>query len=855
MSHDEGDHIAPGAAADALTRTAHVTPLPASRHDYTLASHQRFGHFVIVRPLGRGGMGEVYEAEDVDTGRRVALKLLRQSLARDVDRARFLREGRLAASINHEHVVYVYGSEEIDGAPVITMELAAGGNLRDRVDAQGPLPTAVAVDLILQVIDGLEATASAGILHRDVKPSNCFVAADGTVKVGDFGLSISTRSVESQLTLEGAMLGTPAFAPPEQVIGEPLDVRSDIYSTGATLYFLLTGRAPFSGESLAQLIASVLRQEPESPAALVESVSPDLALIVLRCLDKNPTRRYQSYTDLRGVLLPYGSQRSSPATRRSRILASLVDQALLSVPFLLVAPEAFESLGGDVFSRESGALLIGAIGGSLFYYGLLEGIWGASLGKQLLGIRVARVDQQPIGLHLALLRVLVWIVATILVPFTLQAGYELATARAADEAMVVFEIIGLALVFATARRANGFSGLHDMLTGARVIEQTGPPARVPPLLPPRLTKADRHGKRIGPYLVVEALGATDEGQLVLGFDDVLRRNVWIHVHSPGTVGLTADRRGIGRPGRLRWLSERRTHLERWDAYDGPAGIPFMEFARHARHWSQVRFLLYDIAVEAREILKSHENVQFGLDRIWVTQRGSAVLLDFAIPGAQPSKPPISGAKALITRAAFLALTGNPSATTCAAAAAATPLPLHAYEFLIKLERDAFPDLERLTVALKETLTRPAVLTRRRRLLPLVSVSALPIAALILALQETVARAAFNLSALLAPLAGILFILTIASMFTVAFFRGGLMFELLGVAIATREGPEASPRQVFRRAVVAWLPSLIFVAGVVFQIPWLAAAALVVTVLGLVSAALTPDRGLHDRLLGTRLVRR
>jgi uncharacterized RDD family membrane protein YckC/tRNA A-37 threonylcarbamoyl transferase component Bud32 len=853
MSHDQGDHIAP-AAANAVTHTAPVTPLPALRHDYSLASHQRFGHFIIVRPLGRGGMGEVYEAEDVDTGRRVALKLLRQSLARDVDRARFLREGRLAASINHEHVVYVYGSEEIDGAPVITMELAAGGNLRDRVDAQGPLPTAVAVDLILQVIDGLEATASAGILHRDVKPSNCFIAADGTIKVGDFGLSISTRSVESQLTLEGAMLGTPAFAPPEQVAGESLDVRSDIYSTGATLYFLLTGRAPFVGESLAQLIASVLRQEPESPAALVGSVSPDLALIVLRCLDKNPTRRYQSYTDLRGALLPYGTQRSSPATWRSRILASLVDQALLSLPFLLVVPEAFESLG-DVFSRERGALLIGSVGCSLFYFGLLEGIWGASLGKQLLGIRVARVDQQPIGLYPALLRVLIWIVAIILVPFALQAGFEVATARAADEAIAVFDIIGMALLFATARQANGFSGLHDVLTGARVIEQTRPPARVPLLLPPRLTKADPHGTRMGPYLVVEALGATDDGHLVLGFDDVLRRNVWIHVRPPGTVGLTADRRAIGRPGRLRWLSERRTLHESWDAYDGPAGIPFMEFARHARHWSQVRFLLYDIAVEALEILKSHERVSFGLDRIWVTQRGSAVVLDFAIPGAQPAKPPIAGAKALITRAAFLALTGDPAATNCAAAAAATPLPLHAYEFLIKLERDAFPDLERLIVALKETLARPAELTRRRRLLPLVSVSALPVAALILVLQATVGRAALSLATLLASLAGMLLILTFASICSAAFFRGGLMFQLLGITIATREGPEASRVLALWRAIVAWLPSLIFVAGVVFQIPWLAVAALAVTVLGLASAALTPDRGLHDRVLGTRLVRR
>ncbi len=152
----------------------------------------RFGPYRILRLLGRGGMGVVYEAEEEDTGRRVALKVLGRQFDSPVDRARFLREGRLAASINHPNSVYVYGTEEIDDTPTISMELVSGGTLLDRVKDRGPMPVPLAVDAILEIIAGLEAAQAIGILHRDIKPGNCFEDADGTIKIGDFGLSIST---------------------------------------------------------------------------------------------------------------------------------------------------------------------------------------------------------------------------------------------------------------------------------------------------------------------------------------------------------------------------------------------------------------------------------------------------------------------------------------------------------------------------------------------------------------------------------------------------------------------------------------------------------------------------------------
>jgi serine/threonine protein kinase len=172
------------------------------------------GHYRIVRLLGKGGMGAVFEADDMDSGRRVALKVLGHRLDSLEARNRFFREGRLAASVNHPNSVYVFGTEEVAGIPVIAMELVREGTLQDRVSGSGPLAVPHAVDSMLQVICGLEAAQEVGVLHRDIKPSNCFVQADGTVKIGDFGLSISTYvRTEPALTADGTFLDTGVFFP------------------------------------------------------------------------------------------------------------------------------------------------------------------------------------------------------------------------------------------------------------------------------------------------------------------------------------------------------------------------------------------------------------------------------------------------------------------------------------------------------------------------------------------------------------------------------------------------------------------------------------------------------------------
>ena len=215
----------PDAHAETISMTSGESILRYENSDLPC----EFGDYRLLGLLGRGGMGTVYEAEQIATGRRVALKMLGQQLDSSDLRKRFLREGRLAASVNHPNSLYVFGSEEINGLPVITMEIAGGGTLKDKLKKNGSLKVTEAVDAILDIISGLESAFAGGVLHRDIKPSNCFVSSDGSVKVGDFGLSVSTLArTDTFVTAYGKIMGTPAYSSPEQLRGNALDLRADI---------------------------------------------------------------------------------------------------------------------------------------------------------------------------------------------------------------------------------------------------------------------------------------------------------------------------------------------------------------------------------------------------------------------------------------------------------------------------------------------------------------------------------------------------------------------------------------------------------------------------------------------------
>jgi eukaryotic-like serine/threonine-protein kinase len=351
-----------------------------------------FGEYRLIRFLGRGGMGTVYEAEQRCTGRRVALKMLGQQLDSEDMRQRFLREGRLAAGVSHPNSLYVYGAEEIDGVPVITMEIADSGTLSDELKRKGPLPIAEAVDATLGIIAGLESAHAAGVLHRDVKPSNIFVSPDGSVKVGDYGLSVSTvASIDSFATATGVALGTPAYAAPEQLKGGELDVRADIYSVGATLFTLLTDRAPIEGKNPVQIVAAALDEKPDSINKLRSDVSIGLSNVVAKCLAKKPEQRYGNYAALRNALLPFSSEMSQSAPISRRTLAGFVDGLFAwFLPGVLVTAYYGRMNTVEMVGEGEYGPLFGLLVWQVLYIGIPEGLTGAGFGKWLLGICVTR---------------------------------------------------------------------------------------------------------------------------------------------------------------------------------------------------------------------------------------------------------------------------------------------------------------------------------------------------------------------------------------------------------------------------------------------------------------------------------
>src|SRR5439155_20914504 len=212
----------------------------------------------------------------------------------------------------------------------------------------------------LQIIDGLEAAHTAGVLHRDIKPANCFMTPEGTVKIGDFGLSVSTLARgESLLTAAGSVMGTPAYASPEQLRGEELDVRSDIYSVGATLYHLLTGKTPYSATEFVKLITEVLEKQPAAPNALRKEIPAELSRIVLRCLVKDRKARFQNYDDLREALLPFRAPDQVPANPARRAIAGIIDDLFAYGPsFLFLAYWSFDPLDYFVRQRTANAALV-----------------------------------------------------------------------------------------------------------------------------------------------------------------------------------------------------------------------------------------------------------------------------------------------------------------------------------------------------------------------------------------------------------------------------------------------------------------------------------------------------------------
>ena len=285
------------------------------------------GHYRIVRPLGHGGMGDVYAAEDLRLHRFVALKVLPRDTALDPERLeRFEREAQAVAALNHPNVVTLYGVEEADGLHFLTMELVEGKTLAELMTPEG-LATPAFMAIALPLVEAICAAHDRGIIHRDLKPANVMVGTEGRLKVLDFGLAKLKReptaladsdvATAADLTAPYHVVGTAAYMSPEQAEGRPVDARSDIFSLGVIFYELATGARPFRGDSAMSVLSSVIKDTPPDPVEVNPAVPPELDRIIRRCLAKDPARRYQSIVDLRNDLEEANSRASRVAVAQA----------------------------------------------------------------------------------------------------------------------------------------------------------------------------------------------------------------------------------------------------------------------------------------------------------------------------------------------------------------------------------------------------------------------------------------------------------------------------------------------------------------------------------------------------------
>ncbi|HVE74619.1 MAG TPA: Stk1 family PASTA domain-containing Ser/Thr kinase [Mycobacteriales bacterium] len=340
------------------------------------------GRYQLGEAIGIGGMAEVFRGTDVRLGRDVAVKVLRADLAREATfQARFRREAQSAASLNAPCIVSVFDTGESDGVPYIVMEYVAGRTLREVLQTEGRLLPQRALELAADICAALDVAHAAGIVHRDIKPGNVMVTAQGEVKVMDFGIARAVADASSDMTQTAAVVGTAAYLSPEQARGEHVDARSDIYSTGCLLYEILTGSPPFNGDSPVAVAYQHVREEPEPPSAYDPSLDASIDAVVLKAMAKNPANRYQSADEFRLDLLR--------AARRDPVHATPYQPGLDPVPVFVqtlhVAEESHR--GRKVVAVLFALVLLGVmVGVALLVRNVLGGDAGLVTAPRVIGM-------------------------------------------------------------------------------------------------------------------------------------------------------------------------------------------------------------------------------------------------------------------------------------------------------------------------------------------------------------------------------------------------------------------------------------------------------------------------------------
>ncbi len=696
----------------------------------SMAMPDRIGDYRMVRRLGRGGMGDVFEAEDTRNGRRVALKRIRSGAsASETDIDRFRREGRVASQIHHPNVVFVYSADEADGQPYIVMELMPGQNLKDVVDAQGPLPFTEAITHTLDIADGLIEAHRQGVVHRDVKPSNCFLDHDGRVKIGDFGLS-KTLDKTDHLTQTGVFMGTALFASLEQVRGDKVDEQSDLYSVAATLYYLLRGRAPYhfadSASTLARLatdpIPSILEHRPELPKAFDE--------VLKRGLERDRSKRFQTLREFRDAVAAFLPSTAAPPPRSIRFAALAVDY-LFSTMIMTVVVGIFRQAGRslglapDWYSINVVTMVAGNVV-PVVYFSTFERWMQATPAKWIFGLRVAQANGiDPPTFWQTLMRNVVFrgmFLVNDLAPVLFFPGQD-GNVGWVLIALVSFTYGGMALAIllgvSTMRRASGYRGIYEWASGTRVVlvpprERTAlfrAPAEGPPI------RQSMQGTHLGPFAIRGKSYEDSIKQVLLGDELHLARAVMVIV---GGAPAPSLRRDLVRRARQRWLAGGVEDGKTWDAYLLPKGQTLRHFVtQHGpMEWGDFRPIL-EALIEEIAAAESDESAlpYVSVEQVWLQEDGRPVLLEMPIqgdPDASPSAPmPAHDFLRAVVTTALRPVRGSPVDSSTID----VPLPMHAKAWIDELlfTSDRQPSMTKLTKSLQSLRDRPTHLTKGRRL--------------------------------------------------------------------------------------------------------------------------------------------
>ena len=399
------------------------------------------------------------------------------------------------------------------------------------------------------------------------------------------------------------------------------------------------------------------------------------------------------------------------------MLAGIIDAAILTVP---LTPVTMYAVSGGMSLAQQRVWWSVLVPMGLAYYSVLEGYWSASIGKRVCRLRVTRGDGQRPGVVRAFVRALLFQTPSILttLPFVLLGQGRWLELAGVVPGFIVWGLYGL--LFATARRRNGFAGVHELVSRTRVVERAREAAR-PVLDTALVARADPTSpKRIGPYEVVGTLGATDIGVLLLAFDPALRRRVWVQLLPSGAPPTPALVRNLSRPGRLRWLTGRRTASESWDAYEALDGVPFVSVVAPPRSWTHVKHWLMDLSREIDSSLRDGSLPMFTLDRIWISGDGRARFLDFRAPGT-PETPAIGSShvsrmcKRSWAPSHRARSTGHASSKADLSGSPRHPtLPLSASTLLDTLATRPFASSQDLVAEISSVMSRADRLTRWRQ---------------------------------------------------------------------------------------------------------------------------------------------